>query len=114
MPQEGVKASYDAALRRWPDDALVLFAAAGYALAEHDSAGATTLYRRVLAADPRHAAARNNLANALEAQGCHADALAEARLALATVTPGAPLYGPILETVEQIESAPNDAARACP
>jgi hypothetical protein len=115
LPPAGVQASYDAALARWPDDALVLFAAAGHVLARQDYAGATTLYRRVLAAEPAHAAARNNLANALEARGCHADALREARSALAAVSPTDELYAPIRATVDELEAAaPRADAAACP
>jgi len=55
---------YDAALQRWPNDELVLFAAAGQRHATGDLSGATTLYRQLLAAAPQHAAAHNNLENA--------------------------------------------------
>ena len=79
--------SYRAALERWPSDELVLFAAAGQRLRAGDLAGATALYRQLLAAAPQHAAARNNLANALAARGCHTEALAEARTALAALAP---------------------------
>ncbi len=37
-----------------------------------DLAGATALYRQLLAAAPQHAAARNNLANVLAERGCRA------------------------------------------
>lgn len=108
-------AAYDAALGRWPSDELVLFAAAGHKLATQDFDGATTLYRRVLAADPAHSAARNNLANVLEARGCHAEALREARTALAGVAPGDELYEPIRSTVAEIEAAAaTGGAVACP
>lgn len=109
-------AAYDAALARWPSDALVLFAAAGHKLAAQELAAATALYRRVLDVDPVHAAARNNLANVLEARGCHAEAVTEARAALAAVAPGDELYEPIRATVAEIEGAAAAArtSASCP
>jgi hypothetical protein len=108
-------AAYAAALGRWPSDELVLFAAAGHELATQDLDGATALYRRVLASNPAHAAARNNLANALEARGCHGEALIEARTALAAVAPGDELYEPIRSTLAEIEAAAaTSTAASCP
>ncbi|HVY64536.1 MAG TPA: PA2778 family cysteine peptidase [Gammaproteobacteria bacterium] len=105
LPAAAVASSYAAAFARWPDDELVLFAMAGYRLANRDFAGATTLYRRLLATNPAHAAARNNLANALAARGCTDEALREARAALATVEPGNELYAAIEDTVAELEHA---------
>jgi tetratricopeptide (TPR) repeat protein len=103
---------YRAALERWPSDELVLFAAAGQRHAAGDLPGATELYRRLLAAAPEHAAARNNLANVLAARGCHAAALAEARAALAAVAPGDELGAAISETVADLTRAAQGAAPA--
>jgi hypothetical protein len=97
--------SYRAALDRWPSDELVLFGAAGQRLRAGDFAGATSLYRRLLAAAPQHVAARNNLANALAARGCHAEALAEARTALAALAPDDELAPAVRDTVAEIEQA---------
>ena len=97
--------SYRAALERWPDDELVLFAAAGQRHAARDLAGATTLYRRLLAKAPQHAAARNNLANVLTERGCHAAALVEARAALAALAPDDALGEAVRDTVAEIERA---------
>ncbi len=102
--------SYRAALERWPGDELVLFAAAGQRHAAGDLGGATTLYRQLLAAAPQHAAARNNLANVLAERGCAADALAEARAALAALSPGDELRGAVLDTVAELERAAAGAA----
>jgi hypothetical protein len=97
--------SYRAALERWPDDELVLFAAAGQRHAAGDLAGATALYRRLLTTAPRHAAARNNLANVLAARGCRAEALAEARTALADVPPTDELGAAVRDTLAELERA---------
>jgi hypothetical protein len=108
---------HEAALERWPDDELVLFAAAGQRLASGDAARATGLYRRLLAANPVHAAARNNLANALAARGCYAEGLAEARTALAGSAAAGELTSAIRDTVAELERALADnraAAPSCP
>jgi hypothetical protein len=97
--------SYRAALDRWPSDELVLFGAAGQRLRAGDLAGATSLYRQLLAAAPQHVAARNNLANALTARGCHMEALAEARTALAALAPTDELAPAVRDTVAEIEQA---------
>jgi hypothetical protein len=110
-----VGAAYAAALGRWPNDELVLFAAAGHELATQELDAATALYRRVLASNPAHAAARNNLANVLEARGCRTEALHEARTALAGVAPGDELYEPIRATLAEIEAAAaTSGAAGCP
>src|SRR6185503_5449205 len=109
-----VQRAYGAALERWPSDELVLFAAAGERLGAGDAAQATALYRRLLATNPHHAAARNNLANALAAQSCYAAALAEARAALADNAGFAELDAAIRDTVAELEraAAENRAASA--
>jgi tetratricopeptide (TPR) repeat protein len=109
-------AAYAAALERWPNDELVLFAAAGHKLGARDLLGATALYRQLLAAAPQHAAARNNLANVLADRGCYADALREARTALATIDATNELYAAISSTVAELERSTDTAvaAASCP
>jgi tetratricopeptide (TPR) repeat protein len=103
--------SYRAALERWPSDELVLFASAGQRHAAGDLSEATLLYRRLLVAAPRNAAARNNLANVLAERGCRAEALAEAHAALDVLSPADDLGAAIRDTVAELEGA---AARAAP
>ncbi len=103
LPAARAADAFSLALASWPDDELVLFAAAGHELGAGDLAGAAVLYRRLLAQDPQHAAARNNLANVLAAQGCYTQALDEARAALAAVTPSDELYASIRDTVDTLE-----------
>jgi hypothetical protein len=104
---------YRAALERWPSDELVLFAAAGQRYAVGDLPGATGLYRQLVAAAPQHVAARNNLANVLAARGCHTEALAEARSALAAVPPTDELGPAVRDTVAELErAAPSGAPTA--
>jgi hypothetical protein len=106
---------YAAALARWPRDELVLFATATQRHAAGDLTGATTLYRRLLDASPAHAAARNNLANALAARGCLTEALAEARRALADGAASPELDAAIRDTVGELEraAAAAPASAAC-
>ena len=99
LPPEPAEAAFAVALDRWPNDELVLFAAAGHRYAAHDLASAAELYRRLIARDPANAAARNNLANVLSEQGCRTSALREARAALRGVERDSPLYPAIGDTL---------------
>jgi tetratricopeptide (TPR) repeat protein len=67
---DGARASYAAALQRWPDQptALLGLANSEYALARYDAAEASL--RRLLARRPDHVAGWNNLASVLLAQAC--------------------------------------------
>jgi hypothetical protein len=103
---------YRVALERWPGDELVLFAAAGQRHAAGDLGGATALYRQLLAGAPQHAAARNNLANVLSERGCLGEALAEARTALAALSPDDELRGAVRDTVAELERAAEEAPQA--
>jgi magnesium-transporting ATPase (P-type) len=83
----------------------VLFAAAVHDHGERRLAAAAAGYRRVLAAVPTHAAARNNLANVLADQGCPVRALEEARAALALTAPEDPLRAAVAGTVADLQRA---------
>jgi hypothetical protein len=109
-------AAYASALERWPRDPLVLFAAAGRELTAENYAKAASLYETLLDIEPRHAAARNNLANARAAQGCRSEGLRQARAALADVPAASPLRAAIEDTVAEIARsvAPKDEPAICP
>lgn len=64
--------AYRAALGRWPDSDLALFGTAGNLHRLGDLAGAEAAYRRLLAHQPAHVAALNNLAEVLADRGCYA------------------------------------------
>jgi len=105
LPESGTAAAYDAALARWPDDSFVVFLVG---VREHGLGRlerAAALYRKVLASDPRHAAARNNLANLLLEQGCRGEALREAQIALDSTPPGGDFHAEIAATLREIETA---------
>jgi hypothetical protein len=74
--------SWRSAQAMWPNLPLPLFALGNAALAAGDAADAESLFRRLLEIQPRHAAARNNLAHALAAQGRTEAAIAELGVAL--------------------------------
>jgi tetratricopeptide (TPR) repeat protein len=103
-------AAYDAAIARWPSDPLVSFLTGARKHSAGDLPAAADLYRRALASEPSHAAARNNLANVLFEQGCRTEALREARAALESVPPDGDFHVAITDTVRQIESSPATAA----
>jgi hypothetical protein len=115
LPPRSAHAAFAAALERWPDEELVLFAAANHELRARATPEAIALYRRLLALHPRHAAARNNLANALADQGCYTQALAEARAARVAAAAGDPLSAQIDDTVASLARAAAAApAATCP
>ncbi len=74
--------SWRVAHEQWPTRTLPLFALGNAALAGGDPASAEASFRKLLALDPQHAAARNNLAHALADQGRSAAAIAELENAL--------------------------------
>lgn len=108
----GVETAYAAALERWPDDPLVLFLTASWQQSSRRLVSAERLYRRLLALEPEHAAARNNLANLLLDLGCRDDALREAHAALALQSTEDAFFDAIAGTVRDIEAAP--ASTSCP
>lgn len=105
--------AYDAAVERWPSDALVLFLSASREHAAEHYEAAADLYRRTIEAEPGHAAARNNLANILLDQGCRDAALHEARAALTLHAADDPLRAAITDTLATIEATPADSGAAC-
>jgi tetratricopeptide (TPR) repeat protein len=98
-------AAYASAVERWPHNPLVLFTAATHEHTQSNWSAAAALYRRALAVDPEHAAARNNLANVLLEQGCRRAALGEARAALAAAG-DTEFHDAIADTVRRIERSP--------
>ncbi len=73
---EIARRGYEAALERWPQQPLALFGLGNCLLAAGEEEQAVMVYRRLLAIDPEHAAAVNNLAEALSRRGCRRQALA--------------------------------------
>jgi len=99
LPPGELAAGHRAALARWPDDPLVLFAAGNEAYGSGRLDEALSLYRRLLAAEPGNAAARNNLASVLLDAGCPDAAVREAGHALAGLDPGSPFQAAVQDTL---------------
>lgn len=97
----GIDASYAAALRRWPDDPLVLFASANRDYAAGRLAAAQSGYHRLLELQPDHLAAHNNLANILIDRGCAVGAQEHARRALELAEQEPALATAVRETVQR-------------
>jgi tetratricopeptide (TPR) repeat protein len=74
--------AYDAILRRWPDSLGALIGRGNSRYAVGDLAGAEAAYRVALERHPGAAAAWNNLADVLAAQGARDEALIAARRAV--------------------------------
>jgi hypothetical protein len=108
-----VENAHAAALARWPDDPLVLFASGNQAYGTGQTRVAITRYRELLARDPGHVAGRNNLANALLDAGCGTEALAEARQATALVSPGSGLEAAVRDTLARVGQANTTTGSVC-
>ena len=105
LPADAARASYRAALERWPNDELLLFAAAAREHADGRLESATALYRELVTVAPAHAAGRNNLANVLAERGCSVAARTEAERALALVPLDSELYPAISDTLATVSAA---------
>ncbi len=101
--------AYHAALDRWPMNTTARF---GYALALHATGELTAAerqYRRIIARQPRHAAALNNLAEVQADRGCRDMAIATAQQALAIANAEQPaLVVPIRTTLEALNATAAD------
>ncbi|MBM9603655.1 PA2778 family cysteine peptidase [Desulfopila inferna] len=62
--------AYRAALHRWPDDGMLLFASGNNALMRNSQAEAEDYFRQALERDGQHLGAMNNLADTLARRGC--------------------------------------------
>lgn len=96
--------AYQAALNAWPDNPDIRFALANNCLRQGNHSGAAALYRDILAADPDHAAAANNLAEAMVLSGDLPGARKVIEAAVKTAEKsGSPLLQIIRETRQEIE-----------
>jgi len=103
--------SYRAIATRWPDESLAQFGLANALMGADEPQAARAHYLRATAIDPEFAPAWNNLAYALHASGCHAEALAAADCAH-RLAPDDPA---IADTVTELRTAvPEPPDAACP
>lgn len=90
---------------RWPTSPLVLFASGNRAYGDGRLKEAIGDYRALLAQQPRHVAALNNLANALLEAGCLAEARVAADEAARFVDPASPLAAAVADTGRKAAAA---------
>lgn len=108
---------YDAALARWPDNFFALFGRANVHYVKGELPQAEDLFRKLLAIEPDHPAARNNLAQLLADRGCLTEAMGEIESALALLDSDNPLRPNLLETRRFIQDRYSDdktKSLACP
>ena len=104
----GAARAWEAALLAWPGDPVARF---GYATASYlagDLAAARAGYEALLAEDPEHAAALNNLANVLADLGCLAAARALALRAVAAAPAGDPVAAAAADTLAGLPADAED------
>lgn len=102
-PAIDAKTAYAAAVKRWPDDLVLLMGLGNSAYSSGDFAGAATAFRHAIAAHPNSAPAHNNLANVLLAQGDAVAAKQSAEKAM-QLTQDKNLRGQISKTLEEINA----------
>lgn len=105
LDYEAVEAAYRVALDRWPDSGLLLFAAANFHYGHGDYDRAYGEYRRLLNAEPRHVAGRNNFANLLLDNGCTEQAADEIRQAAEGLQAEDPLAPSVEDSLARAQSA---------
>lgn len=88
-PPAALREAFAAALTRWPDDPWALVGLGNAHYGAGDARAAEAVFRALLARDPAHIVARNNLAQLLGERGCRAAALAILDLGLAQWPPTA-------------------------
>ena len=93
---------YAGAAERWPQNSLALFGLANSYYAQGAQDPAESTYRELLAMQPGHAAARNNLAHLLAGKGHRAEAIDMLDRGLAAMPANDPLRESLLTTREEI------------
>jgi tetratricopeptide (TPR) repeat protein len=94
-----------AALKQWPVNANVIFAAANNVRSQGDTNKAAQLYRQSLALAPGHLGALNNFSDLLLSESCFATAAAWIDKAQHRADPNSPLYATIMATAKEIDAA---------
>jgi hypothetical protein len=104
--------SYDAALARWPGEALAWLGRGNVAYADGDRAGAVDDFARSVTLAPGMVAARNNLAQALAEAGCIEEARRQLALAAAHAA-GTPMSATVEDTRRQLEAGAQAGQASC-
>ena len=102
-PATSAQKAYKAAVQRWPDNLILLLGLGNTAYVNGDQTTALVAFRKAVAVHPEAAAAHNNLANVLLAQGQYSEARASAEQALALVGQDAQLKEQVMDTLRDIK-----------
>jgi len=105
--------AYQAAVRRWPGEALPQLGLANLAYARGDLPGAERGFRAAIRIAPGDVAARNNRAEVLLGLGCPASARQEIKAAQALAGEG-PLAREVAMSAERIRAAQGPDGPGCP
>lgn len=97
--------AYTTAVKRWPDNLVLLMGLGNSAFAAGDLSAAAQAFNAAIAAHPDSAAAYNNYANVLLAQRKYADAKAAAERGLQLAEKDATLQAHIKTTLDEINAA---------
>lgn len=97
----------EAALKKWPTHANIVFAAANHARLQGNADQAAELYRQSLALDPQHLGALNNYSDLLYSAACFSDAAIQIGRAQQLADAKSPLYVTINSTANEIDAASN-------
>ncbi|MGB5132980.1 MAG: PA2778 family cysteine peptidase [Steroidobacteraceae bacterium] len=104
--------SYDAAIARWPGEALAWLGRGNVAYADGDRAGAADAWARSVTLAPGMVAARNNLAQVLADAGCVDEARRQLALAAAHAA-GTAMSATVEETRRQLEAGARTGPGQC-
>lgn len=104
---QSAASAYRAATGRWPGHALAWLGLGNALYAQGELDAAEDAYATLLAAEPYHVAALNNLAHVQAGRGCYGAASETLRKALSTAKPGSPVHRIIDESLQQIGSHPD-------
>ena len=111
---EAVLDAYDAALEQWPDDAVARFGRANALHALGRLEAAREAYQQLIADNPAHVAALNNLAAVYAELGCTRQARTSIARAFTLVDDHDPLYPVLIDTRQRVATtAGGVSARMC-
>ncbi len=102
--------AYDAAITRWPGEALPWLGRGNLAFSQGDRPAAADAYLRAIQLAPNDAAARNNLAELLLDAGCLDESRRQVERA-AALAAGTAIKTAVADTRAKIEATPPTAAR---
>lgn len=100
---ENAMVGYQAALRRWPRNSMARLGLGNVLYAQGQLKLAESAYQQLLAMDPEHAVAMNNLAQVQSDRGCYEDASATADAALIAAPADTEMHALIQQTRQEIE-----------